>query len=269
MDLLEYMPDSLRVDDVKGAVSDKLIVQMVAQQASVAQLVGASLKVTSLERYLAVMKRVFEALGVPASPTEWLTGSSPNSTACWMQAQDLAALQAIFEFRHSLVHEIGMEIAGHWNIRDNWDADMAKTAGRLVLNFISGLEYALTTYAPALFPNLLSEERHPASPSTRFKAEMERLELSMSETKGSWGWEVDETTSLFEDANFKFAQYMEAELEFIEQVRPPYFRYIDVTTPLKTRLYKFRIDFLRELATHNMEIQPDGYLSEVAADGEG
>ena len=53
-------PDALRIEDVRGTISDKLIVQMGAGRASVAQLVGVAGRVSSTACYLSIFGRVFQ-----------------------------------------------------------------------------------------------------------------------------------------------------------------------------------------------------------------
>lgn len=174
------------MEDLKGAVNDKLVAQMVAQKATVAQLVTASLKVTSLERYLSIFGRVFKAIGIPCAPAEWLSGTFQGATACWVPEQRLQQIQEMFEFRHELVHEIGQGVAGHWNIRNSWDVDVAKRHGRTMLSLVAGIEAALTQHADPFFPNLLSTEGHPAASWKRYQAEVETLESVIDENKVSW-----------------------------------------------------------------------------------
>jgi len=230
---------------------------MVAEQASVAQLVAASLKVGSLERYLSVMGRVFKALGVPCTPAAWLFGTASEATTSWIRPDGLESIQYVFDFRHDLVHEIGQGTIGHWNIRESWDIDMARTSGRIVLSVIAGIEAALTKYAPSFFPNLLTAQGYPTSSSDRYRTRMEELDAVMEDRKGSWGWEEDGVVDTWDKARQNFSDYLSSEIEFINSIRPAYWRYIDVTTPLETRLFRYRIDFLQEILTHIDQIADD------------
>ena len=98
IDLLTFQPSSLKIEDVKGTISEKLIVQMVARQASVIQLVGASVKVASTEKYFSIIDRVFKGLGLPFSSTEWLFGKASGATVCWIRPGQLASLDRLLTF---------------------------------------------------------------------------------------------------------------------------------------------------------------------------
>lgn len=136
-------------------------------------------------------------------------------------------------------------------MRSSWDARAAKFTGHAVMQLMTAVEAALTQYAPSKFPNLLDREGYPVSAAARYRGEMERLERLAEEQKHSWTWQNADAIAAWEDAREKFAAYMKADLKLIDKVKPAYWRYLDVTTPLQTRLFKFRHDFLVELLSHS------------------
>lgn len=264
VDLLIFQPSALRLADVQKTITDKLIVQMVSKQASVTQLVGAALKVGNLETYFSVIGRVFRELGIPCSVTEWLTGSSSDANVCWLTNDQLASLSRLFDFRHMLVHELGIATMGHPNVRDAWTPGDAKTNGQQVASLICGVEAALTRYAPRLFPNLLSETRSPVDAVETIADEFNRLDTQIDTAVRGWEWNNDQTSAAWQMARDKFADYRAAEDHFISTAGLLHWRYFDARTPLRLRVLRYRLGFLEELGLHlgmAAEDNPDGAAS--------
>lgn len=250
VDLLSFQPSALALDDVQKTITSKLILQMVKQQASVTQLVGAALKVGSFDAYLSVMTRVFKELNFPFTLNDWLTGNAADARVCWVKGSQLKKIYDLFEFRHSLVHEIGISTMGHPNVRDAWTTNDAKSIGELVLSLMCGIEAALTQYAPNLFPNLLSEDRWPVSLADTLKIEYERMDSEINAAVCNTDWNDVSTAEAWQIARSKFSDYMEAEENFISTAGLLHWRYFDARTPLHVRLLRYRIGFLEELSSH-------------------
>lgn len=227
---------------------------MVAKQASVTQLVGAALKIGSLDVYFSVIARVFDELGVPCTVRDWLTGDAPGATTCWIKADGFTHLSDLFEFRHALVQELGIRTMGHPNVRESWTPDEARFNGRLVAALMTGIEAAFNTYAPALFPNLLTQDRLPIGQADVLRRELDRLdavsEAAMDQLDSDDQW----TSPAWSEARAAFASYAAAEDRFIDVAAMLQWRYFDARTPLRTRLLRYRIDFLKELLSHVAEI---------------
>lgn len=249
-DLLKFSPDSIKLDDVRGTISDKLIVQMVAKNASVSELVSGAIRVGGLERYLAIFARVFEALKIESSPMDWLLGDVQDSTVCWIGGRDLPIIDRLFTFRHELVHEIGSAVVGHPNIRDALSPDEAAQMGRICWATIAGLEEAISANAPKLFPNLLTADRHPVSLTSQLEEEVSRLTQIASSAIDREDWQLKQTRTTWIEARDKFIEYMAAEDAFIDRAEMLHWRYFDARTPLKARLRSYRIGFLAELLSH-------------------
>lgn len=261
IDLLIFQPFSLKIEDVKGTISEKLIVQMVARQASVIQLVGASVKVASTEKYFSIIDRVFKGLGLPFSLTEWLFGKASGATVCWIRPGQLASLDRLFDFRHRLVHEIGAATMGHPNIRDAWGPEQAAEVGSLVASILYGIEAAFTQHAPHLFPNVLTSERWPVSTVENLKKELDRLDQLANKQVAACEWNDGRTSEVWAEARESFKSYMGAEENFISNARMLHWRYFDARTPLQLRLLEYRIEFLTELLSHFPSPEGDDSLS--------
>lgn len=260
VDLHTHLPKSITVQDVKRTMTDNLIVQMVGKNASVAQLVGAALKINSLEQYLSVFTRLFKELGFKFKPVDWLLGRADGATVCWMSEAQLQDITRIFEFRHNLVHEIGVSVVGHPNIRDSLIPDEAVETGRLFKALIAGLEDAITRFAPWTFPNVLTAEGTLVERHTQLEAELAQLtsqaEKAISETE----WQFDGTYEAWQIAREEFASYMAAEDKFIERGEMLHWRYFDARTPLRARMLDFRVGFLKELLSH-LDVEADDNLN--------
>jgi hypothetical protein len=64
-DLFSFMPSAIGQDDLKPLANARMMAQMVEHNVSAAQLLGGMTNVASADRYLSIMKRVFESLAVP------------------------------------------------------------------------------------------------------------------------------------------------------------------------------------------------------------
>lgn len=250
VDLLTFQPEAMKVEDVKGTVSDKLIIQMAARKATVAQLVGASIRVGSTENYLSIFGRTFVTLGFPFSVVDWLTGQAKEATTCWIRPEQIQDLARLFEFRHELVHEIGLSTMGHPNVRDFLSPADAARLGRLVTSVVFGVEAAFTRFAPSLFPNLVTEEGWPVSRIDRLKEELERLDHEVGTLIAAEDWGHTTTREDWTKTRAAFQTYMDLEEAFIDTGGMLHWRYFDARTPLRTALVRYRIDFLAELRSH-------------------
>jgi hypothetical protein len=184
------------------------------------------------------------------SVTEWLTGRAADSRVCWIRDDQLAMINSLFEFRHQLVHEIGISTMGHPNVRDAWSPQEARTIGGVLLSVISGIEAAFTHFAPRLFPNLLDGDRYPISPVDNLIAEFDRLDCLVHKKIIDAEWDPFRTEQEWEIARTKFREYLEAEIEFVDGAGMLHWRYFDARTPLKLELLRYRIKFLTDLLSN-------------------
>jgi hypothetical protein len=249
VDLLNFRPESIKIEDVKGTIKDALIVEMVAKQASVVQLVGAATKVASTQQYISTFERIFRELGVSCKLVDWLVGKAEHSTICWIKASQLADLDRLFQFRHTLVHEIGIDTMGHMNVRDGWSPEEAARFGGLVASLMRGIEAAITRFGPKLFPNMLTEDGYPVSPVTQLEDEVARIDAALDPKIVNFEWNNDGTGDLWRAARGKFVEYVAAEEEFVTRAGILHWRYHDARTPLRRLLYRYRLDFLTTLAS--------------------
>ena len=250
VDLISYRPGALKTDDLKGQFGDKLLVQMIAEGAPVTHLIGASLKVSSAEKYFSVMARIFESLDIEDGIADSLTGTSTNSTVCWINPSQMQTFQHLFDFRNSLVHEIGSGVIGHPNVRESWDPAFAELVGSMVVSVMSGIEHTLTSFAPADFPNLLTEEGSPVSRVEYLEKEVLRLEQLVDREIEKTEWQSETTPTDWFRARDAARHHFEAEKSFVDKAEMLHWRYHDARTPLKMKALNYRIQFLTEFLTN-------------------
>lgn len=266
VDLITFNPSFIKGEDLKGKISDKLLVQMVSENASVAHLVGASINVTSKDGYISLINRVFQQLGIEINVAEWLSGTAEGSKICWLKPNELGQIDELFRFRHQLVHEIGSHNMGHFNIRDNWSPDDAIFYGRVVASLMCGLEAALTEFAPPNFPNLLDNNGWPVSPLGLLEAEVKRLEEIANHEINKADWDNARTVEFWNAELSSSHIHAHAQREFVDNAAMLHWRYFDARTPLKLAAIKGRISYLTELlgnftAAHLDD--PDGEIPAV------
>jgi hypothetical protein len=246
VDLLTFDP-SVRFDEFRGQISDKLIVEMLGQKASVSHLVGASINVPGFDRYLSIMARILGHFGIRNSIGDWLTGDADTAAACWIKPSNMLDLEHLFTFRNSLVHEIGSNVMGHFNIRDNWDFDEAIRSGTMVASVIQGIESVFTRVLPNGFPNKLNEGFYPVDPLQSLREVLVELETMVDRHIRGTDWQSPHTIKLWDTAQSAVQVYMIAQEKFIEGAEMLHWRYLDARFPLRLNSLNARIEFLRGL----------------------
>lgn len=264
VDLLTFDP-GVRLDDFRGQISDKLIIEMLGQKASVSHLVGASINVPSLDRYFSIMARLLGHFGVRASVGDWLTGAAVGATTCWIQASNIEELEHLFTFRNGLVHEIGSNVMGHFNIRENWNPEEAIRAGKMVASVIQGVESVFTRILPKGFPNKLDENSYPVDPLESLRGDLAELEaIADREIRGA-DWQWPGTVELWDSARSAAQSHLVAEEMFIERAEMLHWRYWDARFPLRLNALEARIEFLRGL----LDNFTSAHLDDVSEDPPG
>jgi hypothetical protein len=250
----------VRLDEFRGQISDKLIVEMLGQNASVSHLVGASINVSSLDRYFSLLARILGHFGLKSSIGDWLTGSAEGAKVCWISPLDIEMLEYLFTFRNSLVHEIGSNVMGHFNIRENWDPKEAVRMGRVVSSLIRGIESLFTRVLPKEFPNKLDESFYPVNPLEVLKEELSQLEAIADRQIRMADWNQPDTIEFWDSAQKAPQANLQAEEMFIDRAELLHWRYWDARFPLRLNGLKARKDFLRELLKNfsSVDLDPNG-----------
>ena len=244
-DLFGYAPACLRPEDLKGQLSERAMIQLLSQGASVARMLAASVSVTSFSKYMDRMNRVFGEVGVPFDAYEALT--KPEAASGWVGVSggELEQVQRMFRFRNELAHEVSISIVGHLNIRDSWTPDQAEEVGSIALRIMQRLERVLTAFAPSDFPNLLDDDGYPRSEVERLEQEITRLEGEIQTALIREDQEASVQAASWSKVCSAYQDAYEAQTRFIDRADFLHLRYLDLRTPLKLALTSDRLRFLR------------------------
>lgn len=257
-DLFGYAPASLEPADLKGQVSDKVMVQLLTQGASVANLISASTTVGSFPKYMTVMNRVLASVGCSHDAYTCVKADNPATGTPWLSAGDLEALDRLFAFRNELTHEIGRSVVGHMNVRDGWSPVEAVENGTRVKHLMMALERCIARHAPDDFPNLLDEEGYPVWRITRLNAEIEKLEFEMTDLVQRIEWGEHKASLAQWQATLAASRLsLEAEHTFIENAPFLHPRYLSLAAPLHIQLASARFQYLKLLLKHSNMLWAD------------
>lgn len=248
VDLLHYQPDNIEQSDIK--MIDKVALsQMTAERVTLPYVVGAGLRVTSAKDYVSNIDRVFRGLRLNVSIEKTLRDTSTGSPPPWRIGDDYSlydALEALFERRNMLVHEIGPQLIAHFSLRSTWTVDEALYFGRAVLAALKAVEAEITVRAPQDFPNRLDADGAPEYETEKCLTEIDRLEAEISKRlSGGYG---DEDGAHWEAALGASRLAYEKEMELLDNalfLRPV--RHWDSSGPIRLGLLRSRINYLTAL----------------------
>ncbi|MHB2207768.1 hypothetical protein [Methylobacterium sp. CM6257] len=243
VDLFTYKPSALKSTDIQGKVNDKIVPQMIAQNATVAQLIGAATNIGSFQTYMAHFVRIFSEIGIAGDPYKSVVRDALGEAA--LVESQFEELEDLFRFRNTLVHEIGVEVLGHANIREGWDPGTSIEKLSLTLRLIRGIERAILDFGPSDFPNRVTETGIPIPQLDMLMGKLDNLETKLRKTLANtsimtWDGQHD----AYEKAQDLFHQSVAEEEHFITYTPLLHSKYMDQKTPLKVKLYKDRVDYL-------------------------
>ncbi|WP_292063675.1 hypothetical protein [Brevundimonas sp. UBA7664] len=247
-DLAAYSPSSLTTGDLKGQVSDKVMVQLLTQGASVANLLSAATSVGSFPKYMSLMNRVLTAFGSTEDAYASAKSIGTTISAPWLEGSDFEELERLFLFRNELAHEIGRGVVGHLNVREGWTPAEAVEAGQRVRKLMMAVERSITANAPDDFPNLLDETGFPVWRQERLNGEIAKLEaevLTIIE-RADFGSQDRNKAEWFEALEASRA-HIKAEHSFVQNAPFLHSRYIDLTSGLQLHIVNARHQYLKML----------------------
>jgi hypothetical protein len=245
-DLLTFKPSSISSEDLKGQISDKLLSQMTAQSVTVPQLIGAMTAVGSANKYISLFQKIFSELAIKPSIREILNPIILEETH-GDERQD--KLQAIFDYRNRIVHEIDFSLIGPWVVRSDLDVDEARAQCQLVLSVIQEIESRLNQQAPSDFPNRLTVDFLPEDDVKRLDGQIATLENEITNGINSLKPESESNHILNEWLKILTASRAShvAEIAFIENADFIPRRHLDFRLPLQMALRRQRLEFLELL----------------------
>lgn len=249
-DLFSFMPSAIAQDDLKPLANARMMAQMVEHNVSAAQLLGGMTNVASADRYLAIMKRLFENLAIPEKVHDLVNQKSEAPGLFGDEGRGgIERLQRIFEFRNAFVHEIGIEISGSYMMRDTLGPGQALEWCRFAIGIIEDIEAQMTAHAPAHFPHCLDERGYA-------KSNVEALDLAITTLE-------DEISGLFEQKDRGREHWLKAlpqskaaiEVEN-EMCGELYTRFFENATPVRLSLRRGRLAYLSTVK-NALDLLPD------------
>ena len=251
-DLLTFMPNATTSKDITQ-IKESVVLEMLAADTTIAGIVAGTTLISSLDAYMGVFTRVYQAIGVNQTPYQIIKEIDRETGAPIMSGEDIKLLQELHPFRHNLVHEIGVTTLSHPNVRDTWTPDTAVAYGDLVARLMRTLEAKLTISAPWAFPNLLDERGIPVQRHRVLLDQVDSMER-----------EVALMVSAFDPDNLELERWeklaassrsqIEAELQFVQTTGLLFYRYEDLRSPLKAALVQARHDYLKALLTLQQDV---------------
>lgn len=246
VDLLTFKPTAAKSEDLR-VVKDKVVLEMLAANVTVAAIVGAATRITSLEDYLNVFSRLFSAFDIPADGYKAINAARPDTGSPWVEKHEIEELRRLYSFRNNLVHEIGIERIGHFIIRDRWDPEEAIRAGELTQRVMQALEASISANAPPNFPNILAPDGFPTSERDHLEKELSFLEKRIARITTAFTDQEVESDEDWRDAKAAAADYLAKEMRFLENSTMLFNRYVELREPLKLSLIKSRHAYLKSI----------------------
>ena len=246
VDLLTFRPSAARSDDLR-IIKDKVVLEMLAANVTIASIVGAATNISNLDEYLNVFSRVFSAFGTEADGFKVIKAQREDTGTAWVAEHEINDLKNLYAFRNRLVHEIGIERVGHPNVRDCWSPEEAVRIGEIVRRTMKGLEALISAKMPPGFPNLLGADGYPASEADRLEAEMPILEGRIARITTAFTDAEVAADENWGPAKAAAADYLDKEKRFLEHASMLHNRYVEMRGPLKLALMKSRHSYLSQV----------------------
>jgi hypothetical protein len=249
-DTLEFDPTTLSQDDTKHIAKDVAIIEAIAQELSVADLVVASIRITSAKSYIDKIGRALSQLSVPANAWDFVRAAKVTPIEYHdIKRTNERLFNELFEIRNWLAHEIDGSLVGHPLRRRTIHIDEAIQWGELVVGTISGIENSITKRAPKGFPNQLTEKGTPIDEIALLKADIKSLEALIESAIR----QAPEPTSSIDATRFstccqEWGALYEADANFIQHSLVFHSRFFDFMTPALRSLLIARRKHLTEIA---------------------
>lgn len=147
-----------------------------------------------------------------------------------------------------MVHEIGIHVLGHVNVREAWDPETAVAKCTLIFRLMKKIERVVFDHAPKMFPNLVDTKGSLVLSSDYLAAEIKALEFKLKQILERFlaANSISNEDEHDLDENFRISENnINAELRFIEQTPLLHSRYLNLRSPARTLLLRGRIDYLK------------------------
>ncbi|OCC05289.1 hypothetical protein BA190_10320 [Labrys sp. WJW] len=243
-DLFAFDPKRIHLNDIKQGLSDAKLAQMISEGLTIPHLLASASSISTYAGYIQAISRVLEAMDAADALSDLLDvkdkeGKSTGST-----------IQELYENRNKLVHEIDLGDIGHRNIRNYMEFEEIIRQGTVVIELIKGIEIAISKSAPYHFPNLLDVDGYPID-------QVERMQKLIEATESKIRASIVDGKSIdyidiqsWDDLVRQSWQYLNAEMEFIDNMGRVGANYYDVRPSLKAQLLKNRLLHLENIGKH-------------------
>jgi hypothetical protein len=245
VDTMIFHPNCIELGDLKG-IATLALSQMVAEGATIPHLLGAATRVSSVQEYLSIFKRVFGELKIVGDLEDVFRNRKTTVELPRLDADTslYGVLDDLFASRNHLVHEIDLSVIGHFSLRDMWELPRAKKYGEAVVSCIKIVESYITEHAPKNFPNRLDSQGIAEDEYNKLLEEISTTEKQITPEIERWGT-VDMSESTWTETLALSRASRAAELLFLSQasfLRPV--RHLDSRREAQIEYLKNRLAFL-------------------------
>jgi hypothetical protein len=242
-DLFCFVPKLIDSNDLKLALSNDKLKQMIDERLSVPQILANAYSVSTGETYITVFNRIFEAFGVGKNLAKILKTKSIDGETFG------ALLTRLFDERNALVHEISIIDIGHMNIRDFSTFEEIAVLGRQTMALMKTIEAEVRKATPEDFPNILESDGFPRDVDTTTFNKILAIEGRIAEelTQGE-AQEFFVSREIWLKVSQERRAAIENELQFIEDLELPGRPYYDVRPYLKQKLLEGQLAYLESLS---------------------
>lgn len=246
VDFLTFRPLAIKSEDLK-VLKEKVVVEMLAANVTVASIVGAATNISRLEEYMGIFSRLFSAFDSNFDGFKAIQAKNKKTGLPWVADEEIEELKSLYTFRNSLVHEIGITRVGHWNVRENWNPEDVIRIGELVQRTMRAIEASIVEKMPKDFPRILGSDDLVKPEWERLAQEIPILEKKIGEITTAFTDQPVEKDVNWEPAKTAAADYMAKEMLFLEQASMLHNRYIEMREPLKINLIRSRHSYLKSI----------------------
>lgn len=246
VDLLTFKPTAAKSDDLR-VMKDKVVLEMLAANVTVAAIIGAATNISSFEEYMGVFSRLFSTFDPQLDGFKAIKVERTGTGKPWVEEHEIDELKNLYSFRNDLVHEIGIGRVGHVNVRDRWDPAEAIRMGELVRRTMQAIEASVSAKIPPGFPNVLGADGFPASEWQRLEQELPILEKEIGRITTAFTDQEVEADENWGPAKAAATDYLAKETLFLDHASMLFNRYVEMREPLKLVLIKSRHTYLKSI----------------------
>lgn len=174
-DLFAFAPESITDKDLGKDTGAPVLAKLVGTHASIPQYLAATRNYSTSQAYLSAFVRIFNFLGLKPDPNEIVHNLPPFADPL-DDMNGRQRLDALYDERNMLVHEINSANVGHPVGHNPWTSETAVNYGNFVLQLIQSIEAVITAHAPATFPNKLLPDGSTVDIDDLLDHEIARLE---------------------------------------------------------------------------------------------